>query len=312
MKKTVAGLLVLLLAISLANTAAAAVRIPAVYIALGDSLAAGQTPDSQIDTGYADLIAQELGRNQPVAVFSKDLAFPGFATADVLDRVREDTTKELLASANIITLSVGANDLLRLVQASPADGSLQFQRIQSDFALNQARQNISEILTELTAVAPDADIYVMGYYFAYPHARDSQKEGIAEQLQILNTILENEAQKADAIFVPVDEAFGQDATSKVPNPGDVHPNFEGYQTMANQFFAKYRNGWRVEDREIPAPAPVTFEEILQQQDEQNAGDPETAGPSEPNAAEVEDDSAAMLLPDLKSGYLALRTVLSIL
>lgn len=312
MKKTVAGLLVLLLAISLANTAAAAVRIPAVYIALGDSLAAGQTPDSQIDTGYADLIAQELGRNQPVAVFSKDLAFPGFATADVLDRVREDTTKELLASANIITLSAGANDLLRLVQASPADGSLQFQRIQSDFALNQARQNISEILTELTAVAPDADIYVMGYYFAYPHARDSQKEGIAEQLQILNTILENEAQKADAIFVPVDEAFGQDATSKVPNPGDVHPNFEGYQTMANQFFAKYRNGWRVEDREIPAPAPVTFEEILQQQDEQNAGDPETAEPSEPNAAEVEDDSAAMLLPDLKSGYLALRTGLPIL
>lgn len=316
MKKTAAGLLVLLLAISMGNTAAAEVRIPAVYIALGDSLAAGQTPDSQIDTGYADLIAQELGRNQPVAAFSKDLAFPGFTTGDVLERVREDATKEVLASANIITLSAGANDLLRLVQASPTDGSLQFQRIQSDFALNKARQNISEILTELTAAAPDADIYVMGYYFAYPHARDSQKEGIAEQLQILNTILENEAQKAGAIFVPVDEAFGQDATSKVPNPGDVHPNFEGYQAMANQFFEQYRSGWRVEDREIPDPAPVTFEEILQQQEEQNGGDPEAdaaaAEPSEQDAAEVEDDSAAMLLPDLKSGYLALRTVLPIL
>lgn len=316
MKKTAAGLLVLLLAISMANTAAAEVRIPAVYIALGDSLAAGQTPDSQIDTGYSDLIAQELGRNQPIAGFSKDLAFPGFTTADVLERVKQEETQEILATANIITLSAGANDLLRLVQASPTDGSLQFQRIQSDFALNGARQNISEILNELTDAAPDADVYVMGYYFAYPHARDSQKEGIAERLDILNTILENEAQKAGAIFVSVDEAFGEDATSKVPNPGDVHPNFEGYQAMANQFFEQYRSGWRVDDWEVPEPNPVTFEEILQQQDEQNAGDAEadeaTGEPSEPDAAEVEDDSAALLLPDLKSGYLALRTVLPIL
>ena len=316
MKKTVAGLLILLLAISMVTTAAAEVRSPAVYIALGDSLAAGQTPESQIDTGYADLIAQELGRNQPVAAFSKDLAFPGFTTADVLERVKEEETQELLASANIITLSAGANDLLRLVQANPADGSLQFQRIQSDFALNKARQNISEILKELDGAAPGADIYVIGYYFAYPHARESQKEGIAGQLQILNEILKNEAQKVGAVFVAVDVAFGEDATSKVPNPDDVHPNIEGYQAMANEFLLKYRNGWKIDDSELPEPNPVSFEEILQGQNQQTDGnsgqDEENNETPEQDAAEVEDDSAAMLLPDLRSGYLALRTVLPIL
>ncbi|HSJ37972.1 MAG TPA: GDSL-type esterase/lipase family protein [Planococcus sp. (in: firmicutes)] len=316
MKKLAAGLLVLLLAISMVNTAAAEVRIPAVYIALGDSLAAGQTPESQIDTGYADLIAQELGRNQPVAMFSKDLAFPGFTTGDVLERVKEEEAQELLATANIITLSAGANDLLRLVQANPADGSLQFQRIQTDFALNGARQNISDILKELNDAAPDADIYVMGYYFAYPHARESQKEGIAEQLKILNEILKNESEKADAIFVPVDEAFGEDATSKVPNPDDVHPNIEGYQAMANQFLAQYRTGWSIEDRELPAPNPISFEEIMQGQERQE-GNPiepaeETDETPEQDAAEMEDDSSAGLLPDFKSGYLALRTVLPII
>ena len=163
MKKSAAILLALFMALSIVNTAAAEVKIPAVYIALGDSLAAGQTPDSQIDSGYADLIAQELGRNQPVALFSKDLAFPGFTTADVLERVNEDEAQELLASANIITLSAGANDLLRLVQANPGDGSLQFQRIQSDFALNKARKNIAAILEALNEAAPNADVYVMGY-----------------------------------------------------------------------------------------------------------------------------------------------------
>lgn len=304
------------LAVGMAKTAAAELKIPAAYIALGDSLAAGQTPESQIDTGYADLIAQELGRNQPVAMFSKDLAFPGFTTADVLERVQEDATREVLASANIVTLSAGANDLLRLVQANPADGSLQFQRIQSDFALNKARKNIRQILEELVNSAPDADIYVMGYYFAYPHARESQKEGIAEQLDLLNEILKSEAEKADVIFISVDEAFGKDAISKVPNAADVHPSFEGYQAMANQFLNQYRAGWKIEDGELPQPNPISFEEILQEQDQPTDpvepvdGDIEET--AEPEAAEPNNDSSAKLLPDLKKGYLALRTILSIL
>ncbi|MFD1031401.1 SGNH/GDSL hydrolase family protein [Metaplanococcus flavidus] len=316
MKKTAAMVLALLLAVSMMDTAAAEVKIPAVYIALGDSLAAGQTPESQIDTGYADLIAQELGRNQPVALFSKDLAFPGFATQDVLERVKEEETQEVLASANIITLSAGANDLLRLVQANPADGSLQFQRIQSDFALNGARQNIDEILNELTVAAPNADIYVMGYYFAYPHARESQKEGLAEQVATLNEILRNEAEKAGAIFVSVDEAFGENATSKVPNPNDVHPNIEGYQAMANQFLAQYRGGWTIEDRELPEPNPISFEEIMAGQDQPTDDNDEQAEDREetpaPGAEEVEDDAAALLMPNLQSGYQALRTILPII
>lgn len=316
MKKTVAMALALILIISIAGPAAAAVKIPAVYIALGDSLAAGQTPERQIDTGYSDLIAQELGRNQPVAFYSKDFAFPGFTTADVLERVKEETTQEVLASANIITLSAGANDLLRLVQANPADGSVQFQRIQSDFALNKARQNITRILQELQDAAPNADIYVMGYYFAYPHVRDSQKDGIAEQLSTLNEILENEAGEAGAIFVSVDEAFGDDATSKIPMPGDVHPNLEGYQAMANRFFEQYRPGWSIENWELPVPNPISFEEIMAGQEdagEERAGqNAEPEDVSDSAADEVEEDSSASLLPDLKSGYLALRTALPII
>ncbi|WP_235318402.1 SGNH/GDSL hydrolase family protein [Planococcus sp. CAU13] len=316
MKKTAAVVLVLLFAFSMVTPAAAEVKIPAVYIALGDSLAAGQTPASEIDAGYADLIAQELSRNQPVALFSKDLAFPGFTTADVLERIKEEEAQELLAAANIITLSAGANDLLRLVQANPADGSIRFERIQSDFALNKARQNIAAILQELSDAAPNADIYVMGYYFAYPHARESQKAGVDEQLNTLNEILKNESRKAGADFVAVDEAFGLDAVSKVPNPADVHPNIEGYQAMANQFLTQYRNGWVIEEWELPQPNPISFEEILKGQQDESAPaageETEAVETPEEEAADIDDGSSAKLLPDLTSGYLALRTRLPII
>ena len=39
-----------------------------VYIAIGDSLAAGQTPNRAIDTGYTDLIAQELQRSHQASL----------------------------------------------------------------------------------------------------------------------------------------------------------------------------------------------------------------------------------------------------
>lgn len=238
------------------------------YIALGDSLAAGQTPNSEIDFGYSDLISQELWRNGRLAFFSKDLAFPGFTTEDVLERVRSEEAREVIQQANLITVSAGANDLLRLVQSDPAAGSLMFQQRQVDFSLNKARANMEKILAEIQAEAPEAEIYVMGYYFAYPHARESQKQGTAKQLDRLNDILKLTAENAGVKFISVDASFGQDAVAKLPNPEDVHPNIEGYQAMANAFLNTYDGTMYVDKFELPEPAPISFEEILASQEEE--------------------------------------------
>jgi len=316
MKKTASVLLAGLLFTGSASAASAEMQVPAVYVAIGDSLAAGQTPDRAIDSGYADLIAQELTRNQPVALFSKDLAFPGFTTADVLDSIQSDEAVELLGSANIVTVSAGANDLLRLVQPNPVDGSLSFGQIQADYALNAARENIGEILGELAESAPSADVYVMGYYFAYPHARDSQKQGTAKQLDQLNAILEQEAERAGATFVGVSERFGEDAVELVPNAGDVHPNISGYQEMANAFFEQYAEGFVVEDAELPPPAPISFEEIQQMQEESESEQSQVQGAEQDTTDDAVDqeeaaDEAAAAAPVQRAldNYLAIRQAL---
>lgn len=288
MKNIASVLLAGLIFAGTVSAASAEMQVPAVYVAIGDSLAAGQTPNQAIDSGYSDLIAQELTRNQPLALYSKDLAFPGFTTADVLDSIQSDEAKELLASANIVTVSAGANDLLRLVQSNAAEGSLSFEQIQADFALDAARENMEQILTELEDSAPSADVYVMGYYFAYPHVRDSQKEGTAKQLDKLNAILKQQAEQAGATFIGVSDQFGQDAVNLVPNPADVHPNLQGYQKMANAFLEQYADGFTVEDAEMPTPNPVSFEEIQQMQaDEESSSEEPEAGETEP----AEEDSA---------------------
>ncbi|MFJ6211048.1 SGNH/GDSL hydrolase family protein [Lysinibacillus sp. NPDC092081] len=236
------------------------------YLSVGDSLAAGQTPYQQIDTGYSDLIAMKLGMTRQLSFYTKELAFPGYTTADVLKRVQSEEASDLLANATLITVSAGANDLLRLVQVNPTAGTLAFSQLKTDYALNIARKNMAEILEELKVRASKAKVYVMGYYFAYPNVHATQKEGTNAQLVKLNTILQQQAEHAGATYVDVYDAFELNATNLLPNISDVHPNFEGYRQMANAFLHEYSGSkvLAISSYELPKPNPTSFEQILNQ------------------------------------------------
>ena len=265
MKKIAAALLAVIFLIPAAGPASAA--RPVVYVALGDSLAAGQTPARAIDTGYSDLIAMKLKRYAGLAYYSKDLSFPGFTTAQVLDRVRSEESRQLLKQANLITISAGANDLLRLFRHDPVSGTLAFDQIPADYALNSVRNNMAKILGELKDRSPGAKVYVMGYYFPYPHVAEKMKPGTRTQLDRLNEILKKEAEAAGAVFVPVAERFeGEAAKSLIPNPGDVHPSGEGYRQMANAFFDASPYRMSVTKWELPPPNPISFAEMRKRMD----------------------------------------------
>ena len=193
------------------------------------------------------------------------MAFPGYTTAEVLHTVQTEEAKELLKNATFVTISAGANDLLQLVQVNPSNGSIAYQQIPADFALNNVRKNITSIIQEVKAVAPKAKIYVMGYYFAYPHVQDTQKQGISKELTTLHTILKTEAEANGAMYVSVEESFVENAKELIPNPADVHPSMEGYRMMANEFLKQYHSRLQVHPHELPAPNPLSFEEIIKSQ-----------------------------------------------
>lgn len=237
------------------------------YVALGDSLAAGQTPYQQIDQGYTDLVAAELARSGNLSMFSKNLAFPGFTTKQVLESIQTDEAKELLKQSTLITISAGANDLLRVVSSDPERGTLSYQQKTADLALNQARISLEQLLEELQTLAPNAKVYVVGYYFAYPRAAEFQKQGTAKELERLNQVLKVTADQYGAVYVSVKERLNTNLTGFIPNPADVHPTQEGYRQMANSVLYKYNQRLTIEPYEMPVPNPLTFEEIQQMQDE---------------------------------------------
>ena len=236
-----------------------------VYVALGDSLAAGQTPYAQIDAGYTDFIAMQLMRSGQLQSFTKQLAFPGYTVGDVLERVQTEDAQQLLQNATLITISAGANNLLPLVSHNPQKGTISFSQRTANFALNKARKDYTELLQLIHKFAPHADVYVMGYYFPYVSVHEQQLAGVTEQLDVLNEILANVANDYDAKFINV--SFGNQTSRYLPNVADVHPNMEGYMVMANAFLQE-RGLMPLNATQLPEPNPLTFEEILQMQQSQ--------------------------------------------
>ena len=231
------------------------------YTAIGDSLAAGQTPNREIGAGYADMIALAL---QPAA-YSKQLSIPGYTVEQVIEQVDSNAGRKAIQAADLITISAGANNLLPLIQNDPNRGMLTFNAVTAAFALNGVRENYALLLEKINTLNPNAAVYAMGYYFPYPHVFNQHKPAVSKQLDILNEIIEQEAERAGAVFVPVAERFGLDGVDYLPNPGDVHPNAAGYLEMANAFLDVYAPG-----RKIPAsilnqlPEPVSLSELIEQ------------------------------------------------
>lgn len=235
-----------------------------VYVAIGDSLAAGQTPYSQIDAGYTDFIALQLQRHGKLTHFTKELSFPGYRVGNVLESVQSEKADALLKDATLITISAGANNLLPLISYKANAGMLAFSQLSADFALNEVRIQMQELLELLHEKAPGAEIYVMGYYFPYVSIHKEQFAGAEASLNLLNRILQQEAEQANAHFVDVYDAFNEHAKSFLPNLSDIHPIQQGYRLMANQMLEQYSGNALFEMREdaMPKPNPLSFEEII--------------------------------------------------
>ncbi|WP_050180397.1 SGNH/GDSL hydrolase family protein [Domibacillus robiginosus] len=231
------------------------------YVAIGDSLAAGQTPKREIGAGYTDMIALAI---RPDA-YSKALSVPGYTVSQVISQVESEAGKKAIRSADLITISAGANDLLPLIQNDPKRGLLTFNAVTAAFALNGVRENYAVLLEKIKALNPDAKVYAMGYYFPYPHVFDQHKPAVNKQLDILNQIIEQEAEEAGAVFVPVADRFGLDGVQYLPNPGDVHPNGAGYLQMANAFLDIYAPGTKLPVSILEKlPEPVSLADLIKQ------------------------------------------------
>lgn len=192
------------------------------YMALGDSLSAGYgaVPATQ---GFVYLLYQSgVFDTVPNTLFA-NAAVPGATSRHVLEHQTPQATEAFRPT--VITLTVGGNDLLRILNG--ADPYL---------VLAEFSNNLTQILSRLRTELPDARIYIGNLYTI------SEIPGADQIVPQFNQIL---AQIAGAFQVPVadvyGEFYGRSGLLLIERHGagqyEVHPTNAGYRTMAKAFEA---------------------------------------------------------------------------
>jgi lysophospholipase L1-like esterase len=231
------------------------------YLALGDSLAAGVGASNPNLTAYVpqfyQLLRQQLAC-QPAGTPScrsltlRNLGVGGATSTTLIATQLPEAVAELQArngdrnpynDVRVVTIDIGGNDVFGVVSACSAGPTTECA------ALIQARlqtfaANFTQILSELRAAAgPDTVIIAMTYYNPLPSCRlaslaplaDAVLEGGPGVTAGLNDLIRS---IAAAHGVLVAETYGQLGPDDLVGGNDcLHPNDAGYQIITEAFAA---------------------------------------------------------------------------
>lgn len=202
------------------------------YMALGDSLVAGYgaLPATQ---GYVyRLYREEIFDKVPHTLFS-NAGVPGVTSKQVLDHQVPQAIEAFRPS--VITITVGGNDLLRILKGEDPN-----------LVLGEFQANFAQILGALRTALPNTRIYVSNLYTI------PQIAGADQVVPVFNQIVAGVAGMYNVSVADVYSAFlGRRGLLLIERPGaaadEVHPTNAGYEVMAQAFEVLVRKRERERD-----------------------------------------------------------------
>jgi acyl-CoA thioesterase I len=199
------------------------------YLAMGDSLAAGQGA-IPVTQGYAYLLYKGGTFDSLTNTIFADAAVPGAKSADVLDFQVPQAVN--IFQPDVVTISVGGNDLLEILGgADPVTVLTAFQA------------NLTNILVTLRADLPKA-LIIIGNQYDIPDIT-AGIPGATLVIGKFNAIIAGVAQATGVRVADVFDAFqGRNGLLLIERHGasafEVHPTNAGYRVMADTFAAAAR------------------------------------------------------------------------
>jgi len=210
------------------------------YVALGDSVASGQTPYlEKVGRGFTDMISEALTNEDMLGSFNKEFATSGETSVGLLETLNRPEVQQSVQKAELVTIISGANDFIDEFY-NPIDETINIDLGKAITLLNSVSANLTNAVKTVKTLNPEAEVYLFGYYFPLPHFEDAVTKGQLETaFNIVNNRLATIAESENITFVEVASVFDKNGKIYLENPKDIHPNEAGYQIIADQFFLKY-------------------------------------------------------------------------
>ncbi len=202
------------------------------YLAFGDSLTAG-IGATEINylriNAFVPRLTAYLRQTYQVTV--ENHGIPGITSEQQLFYLENGPgVSRRLSEASIITLSIGGNDLLRLVSS----GNLDEAAIEE--TIGAYRRHLNSILDNIRRVNTNAPIFVMGLYSPYPEGHPLASLG-ERVIPLFNSVLQQTVVNRTGVYdVQVYEQFeGKELELTLIANQDIHPNDRGYELIFDAF-----------------------------------------------------------------------------
>ncbi|MFV0559716.1 MAG: SGNH/GDSL hydrolase family protein [Enterococcus sp.] len=246
------------------------------YTAVGDSLTQG-VGDQTDQGGFIPLVANQItDKYDLTSVETDNFGVSGERSDQIKKRVVSDEKlRKDLKSSDFITVTVGGNDLMKVIQNNIFGLSIK----KFNKPLKNYQKNVASLLEEIRELNPDAPIYVLGiynpFYLNFPEITDMQtivdnwNDGTKETVKdadnsyfipindLLYQGLDQKVGVTEATSDSVDASEKEKTDSSDLNvvkndalyeEDHFHPNNIGYQLMANAVYdelVKTKNLWLV-------------------------------------------------------------------
>ncbi|MEK4699908.1 GDSL-type esterase/lipase family protein [Solibacillus sp. FSL R7-0668] len=200
-----------------------------IYLALGDSLTRGVGDEKQ-DYGYTIRLQKEL-EDWPMinSVELDNRGKNGRRSNQLLTLLKKGHYDEELANANLITITLGGNDVMKIVKKN----LFSMEKSMFDKELPLFIKRYDKIITEIRLRNADVPIILIGFYNPMSIVVD-EITPFDPIISEWNTEIEKLSQvNSNVCFAPVEDLFVSNE-DLVYHVDFFHPNSTGYDRMATR------------------------------------------------------------------------------
>jgi lysophospholipase L1-like esterase len=196
-------------------------------VAVGDSLTQG-VGDSTGEGGYVGILDKTINQKNQIAEF-ENFGHHGDRTDQLLKRLKRPEVSAAVHDADIVLITIGANDIMQVLKDNITN--LTYQKFKEERVYYEGR--LRDVLTEITDLNSEAEVYLIGFYNPYDKYFKDIKE-LALIVNDYNSTGETVTKEFDQVtYIPTKDLF-DDPSEDIFADDNFHPNDLGYRKMAKR------------------------------------------------------------------------------
>lgn len=194
------------------------------YLALGDEISLGMVEEGYYQKGYTEYVLEYLKNKNKLEIYIPDYATNNYQITDIINDINNNkeieesnkTIKNALIKADLITISIGNNDILQKISNEKKMTKIDY---------NKLKKNIDTILEDMDKMQKlireysKEDIIQVGIYI------NNEDEKIDELIHYTNEKIKEITNKNKITYIDIYEII---STNKTPK---IYPTEEEYKMI---------------------------------------------------------------------------------